>query len=75
MDHQPLGRIESYGISSVHTFQPYPELRTDEGAPCVGRVDMQPNFLLLADDADLLQVVEGAGSGRPERGAHLTGQK
>ncbi len=45
------------------------ELRADEGGAGVGRVHVQPDGLLLADQSEFLQVVEGAdGCGAQCRG-------
>jgi len=67
VDQHPLVRVEVERVCFVDAAHQRSELGTDEGRACVGGVHVQPDALLLADDADLVQSVERAAVRRAER--------
>jgi hypothetical protein len=69
--HEPLGRVERDRVDPLDALQPYPVLGTDEGAPGVGGVHVEPQELVGADLGDLVEGVEGASTCRPQGGADL----
>lgn len=48
VDHQPFARIEGERVGVLHSLHPVAELRANERAAGVGRVDVQPQSVLLA---------------------------
>ena len=61
VDQHPLVGIEVEGVSSFYALHQVSEFRADEGRTRVGGVHVEPNVLLVADDADFVESVESAG--------------
>jgi len=53
--HQPLGRVEGDRVRPLDAAQPGAELRADEGAAGVRRVHVEPQVVLRAHQADLVE--------------------
>ena len=45
VDHHPLVRVHVEGLGELHSLHQRPELRADEGAARVRRVNVQPQAL------------------------------
>lgn len=65
VDQHPFVGVHVKGVCHTHPFHQMPVFRTAERRSSVSRVHMQPDIFLVANLAELFEVVEGAGSGCP----------
>ena len=71
MDHHPLRRIEGHRVGVLDAVEPLAKFRAKESRSGVSRIHVQPQLLLLANLANVTQVVESASARRSQSGANL----
>lgn len=67
VDQQPLVRIEVKRVGPFDALHQVPEFRTDESRTGVSGVHVQPDAVLVANGAQLVQGVERARGRRTQR--------